>query len=169
MRYYLDTEFHEHGYARIDLISIALVCEDGREYYAVASDGWDPETCSPWLKEHVLPNLGVDEGFESIKAPRHIIASEIREFIGAGKQTPEFWGYFADYDWVLFCQLFGRMIDLPKGWPMYCRDLKQEIDRFGIRREQLPAQSGTEHNALADARWIRSAHEWLLMDGGPST
>lgn len=40
----------------------------------------------------------------------------------------EFYGYFADYDWVVFCWLFGRMIDLPKGFPMYCRDLKQMFD-----------------------------------------
>jgi hypothetical protein len=45
------------------------------------------------------------------------------------QDTPEFYAYYADYDWVLFCSLFGRMIDLPKGFPMYCIDLKQELDR----------------------------------------
>lgn len=40
----------------------------------------------------------------------------------------EFYGYYADYDWVVFCWLFGKMKDLPKGFPMYCIDLKQEID-----------------------------------------
>ncbi len=44
-----------------------------------------------------------------------------------GKE-PEIYGYYADYDWVLLCSLFGRMIDLPKGFPMYCIDLKQIID-----------------------------------------
>lgn len=41
---------------------------------------------------------------------------------------PEFYAYFADYDWVLFCTLFGTMMDLPKGFPQYCRDLKQTLD-----------------------------------------
>lgn len=41
---------------------------------------------------------------------------------------PEFYGYYADYYWVVFCWLFGRMIDLPKGFPMYCIDLKQMLD-----------------------------------------
>jgi len=41
---------------------------------------------------------------------------------------PEFYGYYADYDWVLFCSLFGKMIDLPAGFPMYCIDLKQMLD-----------------------------------------
>ncbi len=40
----------------------------------------------------------------------------------------EFYGYYCDYDWVLFCSLFGKMIELPKGFPMYCRDLKQMFD-----------------------------------------
>lgn len=33
MKYFLDTEFHEDG-KTIDLISIGIVAEDGREYYA---------------------------------------------------------------------------------------------------------------------------------------
>ena len=40
----------------------------------------------------------------------------------------EFYAYYADYDWVVFCWIFGRMIDLPKGFPMYCNDLKQSLD-----------------------------------------
>lgn len=47
-----------------------------------------------------------------------------------GKEVPiKFYGYYADYDWVVFCWLFGKMIDLPKGFPKYCIDLKQELDR----------------------------------------
>ena len=41
---------------------------------------------------------------------------------------PTFYAYYADYDWVVFCKIFGRMIDLPKHFPMYCRDLKQTLD-----------------------------------------
>lgn len=45
-----------------------------------------------------------------------------------GRTKPEFYGYFADYDWVTICWTFGKMINLPKGFPMYCIDLKQELD-----------------------------------------
>jgi len=41
---------------------------------------------------------------------------------------PEFYGYYADYDWVVLSQLYGKMINLPKYFPMYCRDLKQMFD-----------------------------------------
>lgn len=50
---------------------------------------------------------------------------------------PEFYGYFSDYDWVLFCSLFGRMIDLPKGFPYYCIDLKQTMDEKAAALTQI--------------------------------
>ena len=51
------------------------------------------------------------------------------------------------------------MIDLPKGWTMYCRDIKQWADQLGDR--PLPAQKEGQHNALEDARWNKIAWEYL--------
>src|SRR5205814_10714422 len=72
---------------------------------------------------------------------------------------PELWGYYSAYDHVAFCQLFGTMMDLPKGFPMYTRDLKQWCDQLGNPR--LPEQGKGEHNALADARHNRVMYEFL--------
>ncbi|MEO0869841.1 MAG: hypothetical protein AAFY17_15665, partial [Cyanobacteria bacterium J06642_11] len=55
MRYYLDTEFIEDGHT-IDLISIGLVAEDGREYYALNVD-CDWSKANNWVKQHVLGSL----------------------------------------------------------------------------------------------------------------
>jgi hypothetical protein len=48
------------------------------------------------------------------------------------------------------------MIDLPKGFPMYCKDLKQMMDDKGLdenwKRKNCPDPEG-EHNALEDAKW----------------
>lgn len=155
MRWFLDTEFNEFGYARIDLISIALVPEapKGVGFYAVAADGWDEAQSSDWVKENVLPLIvGIP------RLPRATIRDAILRTIGY--ETPEFWGYYADYDWVLFCQLFGRMIDLPQGWPKFCRDVKQwQAQSFPDIK--LPKQRGQEHNALADAMHIRDLHGFL--------
>ncbi len=63
-----------------------------------------------------------------------------------------------DYDWVAFCQIFGTMMDLPKGFPMYCRDLKQWADDLGVG---VPAQDTQEHNALNDARWNLKCYRFL--------
>jgi hypothetical protein len=56
--------------------------------------------------------------------------------------------------------LFGTMMDLPKGWPMYCRDLKQAVDLAG--NPKLPKQTTAEHSALGDAIWTKDAWDWLL-------
>jgi hypothetical protein len=49
-------------------------------------------------------------------------------------KIPEFYAYYADYDWVAFCWLFGKMMDLPNGFPMYCKDL---IQLFHDKTEEL--------------------------------
>ena len=150
-RFWFDTEFYEDG-ERINLISIGIVAEDGREYYAETDHAHQLASVNDWLRANVYPHLS--DG--SACRPRKQIADEIVAFCG---DCPEFWAYYADYDWVVLCQLFGRMIDLPKGWPMYCRDIKQIADQYGVR---LPKQEGAEHNALADARWNKLAFDRLL-------
>lgn len=156
-RWFFDTEFAEDGRV-IDLISIALVSDDGREYYAISRE-FDPLSCNDWVRENVLPLLPTRDSW--LWKTRKEIASEIRELVLHDSFEPEFWAYFADYDWVVLCQLYGRMIDLPTGFPFYCRDLKQRMDTRGISKEMLPVQSGTEHSALEDARWVRKASLWL--------
>lgn len=98
-----------------------------------------------WLIKNVKPHL---VGGNRSK-PRKNIAAEIKEFIG--EDGPEFWGYFADYDWVLFRWLFGRMIDMPKNWPMFCRDVMQLAELTGFPRKHFANHNGKVHNALDDA------------------
>lgn len=173
MKYFFDTEFLEDG-KTIELISIGIVAEDGRELYLVNEEApWSRIVNDKWLRENVVPHLPLDvyphlngRQFVETKADhdRHLwdtrlgIKDQILEFVD---QKPEFWAYYADYDWVVFCQLFGRMIDLPKGFPMYCRDLKQEIDRLGIKdHAALKSLKTNEHHALADARWNKAVYEY---------
>lgn len=177
MKYWLDTEFIEDGHT-IDLISIGIVAEDGREYYAQNHD-CDLRKASDWVKANVLPHLDHPTCAPSVsafacRAPddpeqrggghvwkyRKHIRDDVRTFLNvAAYGKPEFWGYFADYDWVVFCQLFGRMVDLPPAYPRYCRDIKQWCDDLGNPR--LPEQGKGEHHALADARWNRTAWDFL--------
>jgi len=149
MRFWFDTEFYEKG-RTIDLISIGIVAADGRQYYAETRMAKLLCSRSEWLENNVLPHL--------IGPIRDVsvIADEIVDFMG---EKPEIWAYFAAYDWVVLCQLFGTMMDLPKGWPMYCRDVKQLCDMLG--NPDLPIQTGAEHHAIADALWTRDAHHFL--------
>lgn len=157
MRIWFDTEFIEDG-RTIDLISIGMVREDGAELYAEMT-GVDFSLASDWVRANVLPHLdGRPIGMGGPMMSRYQAAERIRSFAGS---DPEFWAYFADYDWVALCQLYGRMIDLPAGWPMYCRDLKQLADEMGVERGDYPADPELEHHALADARWNREVYAWL--------
>lgn len=149
MRFWFDTEFYEDG-KKIELISIGVVSEDGRTYYAETLDSHMVASTTPWLRENVWPHL------RGPHVERKQIASDIVAFMG---EEPEIWAYYADYDWVALCQLHGRMIDLPKGWPMFCRDVKQMAVDLG--NPALPKQESAEHNALADALWTREAYDFL--------
>lgn len=150
MRYWFDTEFIEDG-KTIDLLSIGIVAEDGRELYLEILEA-DWSKASAWVKDNVLTHLGKGPTVGREEAKLRVL-----NFVGA--DIPEFWAYYADYDWVALCQLFGTMMELPKGWPMYCRDVKQLCDYLGNPR--LPLKTSTEHHALADARWTRGAWEFL--------
>lgn len=159
MKYFLDTEFIEAGRRNpVTLISIGIIAEDGRSFYAISSE-FNPDDANDWVKANVLTRLNdmVLATYHLGRVPVAEIAHGVRSFVG--KDKPEFWGYYADYDWVVFCQMFGAMIDLPKGWPMYCRDLKQFADNVG--NPKLPEQGKGEHNALADAKWNKAAYEFL--------
>jgi len=151
MKIWFDTEFIEDG-KTIDLISIGMVREDGKTLYLENHD-CDFSNASEWVKANVMSKLG---GIDGIRF-KHEIGPEIVKFAG---NKPEFWAYYADYDWVVLCQLFGTMMDLPKGWPMYCRDVKQLCDSVG--NPTLKKQNDElAHNALSDAVWTKEAWEYL--------
>lgn len=216
MKYFFDTEFIEGTQNKtflgfnigktkptIDLISIGIVAEDGREYYAISKDfnlkeAWDRiqvtthsnEKPTYWIRENVLKPIfdallakqtyynnrrdihgGVPTNtnfdFNNMKMLLNVygisnkqIAKEIKEFC---KDKPTFYAYYADYDWVVFCWLFGKMNDLPKGFPYYCRDLKQIADHIWETTGKNTSFESPkdEHNALADARWNKDFYDFL--------
>lgn len=204
MKYFIDTEFLEGTQTKrvlgfnarqtkptIDLISIGIVAEDGREYYAISKEfnlkeawnRWQKKLVDYgepyqikleivkeyWLRENVLKPIYEELhrkemgmyykmqeanvvpaipiiGFTYSNLKKLIkkygktnaqIAEEVKEFVynqtpedkynGTDRSRPEFYGYYADYDWVVFCWLFGTMMNLPTGFPMYCNDLKQDL------------------------------------------
>ena len=192
--YYLDCEFLEGTQKEkfpislfrkntpptIDLISIGIVSEDNREYYAISKDfnleeAWNRFDLKPdineggykkvyWIRENVLKpiwkelmkkRLGLfnqisleEELFDSRFTYKNLknlikengktnkqIADEVKTFTTQYSNKPdeiwdkpEFYAHYGSYDWVCFCWLFGKMIDLPNGFPMYAKDLKQILD-----------------------------------------
>lgn len=152
MIFYFDTEFLEDG-RTIEPISIGIVSANGDEYYAEVQEMPHLRIKGhPWLMNNVVPYL---QGGEYIK-PKRKIASEIVDFVGV---YPEFWAYYSAYDWVLLCQLYGTMLELPSFWPMFCRDIKVLADDTGVDLHDLSQDDA--HFALGDARWNRLAHQYI--------
>ena len=207
MKYFLDTEFIE-GFRKplfskrshfVDLISIGIVSETGKQLYLVSNE-YNYKDADNWVKENVILPLYISmvhgdqrnrltvENFHKVLGiSNKEIAEQVAIFCDCfreqlywrtNKET-EFYAYYADYDWVVFCSLFGRMIDLPKGFPMYCIDLKQSLDSYvtqwrneRIKNETKPINFASwetylksvksnpdypkqenEHTALDDAQW----------------
>lgn len=168
--YFYDTEFLDDG-ETIELISIGIVCEDGREYYAVNAD-MDTQRilASDWLVRNVWPHLplkwsgDLDKSADEVK-PKRTIANDVFAFL-MQSGTPRLWAYYGAYDHVALAQLYGPMVNFPKGMPKWTHDLMQLIEPlFGMPK---PKQDGDLHNALADARWNRdlfnAAREWQRDD-----
>lgn len=181
-----DTEFLEDG-RTIELISIGIVCDDRREYYAVNSDmPWDRIKGNDWLLRNVVPQLplkgsgslekylahprsafpkpplsvDLDTGDSQVK-PKWVIANEVRDFITeviTMGDRPSLWANYSAYDHVVLAQLFGPMIQLPDGIPMFTNDLQQLKERLPGSWKP-PGQLSGEHSALEDARYNMRFYE----------
>ena len=200
MKFFIDTEFNEYfkqyklsglpignKIPTIDLISIGIVCENNKTYYALNKecnllDAWNDE----WIRNNVLYSIynnldfniekiasfsyaGMQYIFDTYGYKKTEIASYIKIFVynNSKDSNIEFYGYYSDYDWVVFCWLFGRMIDLPQNFPMFCIDLKQIMEHCKLDNEwkikNCPEPKG-EHNALIDALWNRDLYNKIVIN-----
>jgi hypothetical protein len=147
VRYFYDTEFIEDG-RTIELISIGVVAEDGREYYGVSTE-FDPDRAGRWVRAHVLPKL------PRPASPRWRSRSQIRAdleaFFGVDGDEPiELWAWVGAYDHVVLCQLWGSMPALPRAMPRFTRELRQLWEDRGC--PPMPPRPADTHDALVDAR-----------------
>ena len=142
MRYFLDTEFNGFGGA---LISLALVPEDGQEFYVTLKC---PDPLVPWVERNVVPFLDhVPVGLVSPRVSRREAAGAVSAYL-VGDPEPEL---VADWpeDLTLFCSLLmtapGEMVPVP---PLTFRLVP--LPGFSTA-----ANSAVPHNALHDARALR--------------
>lgn len=180
MKVTYDTEFLEDG-RTIALISIALVREDGSEYYAIVDSmttrgsALEPTLMDRvvdhyWLRKNVVPSLPItfsESGqwfwdmthpdADKVK-PMDQIRQEVLRFL-MGTPALSLWAWYSAYDHVALAQLFGRMIDMPIGIPQRTNDIAQEWERLGY--PLLPEQPSGNHNALEDARFNLVRMVWL--------
>ena len=145
-RYFYDTEFIEDG-TTIDLVSIGVVDETGREFYAVSTE-FDPDRAIPWVRRNVLDKLPppADRAWR----PRQRIREDLLSFLTAPGEEVQLWAWIAAYDHVALCQLWGAMPALPRSVPRFTRELKQHWEDAGC--PPLPPKPAAAHDALVDAR-----------------
>ena len=141
MRIWLDTEFN--GW-RGALISMALVAEDGREWYR--SLGCEQPT--PWVATHVMPVLRARR--TTHERLQTSLCRWLRSFdrLHVIANWPE--------DFAHFCSV---LVTGP-GSRLRCPPLSMEMV------EELEAHSTIPHNALEDARALRTAHLHRLANAG---
>jgi hypothetical protein len=194
---FLDTEFtglHQNT----TLISLALVAETGEEFYAEFTD-YDQSQVDLWIETHVVSHRILDwrqlalqnkllDGKATIYGDKYIvngatiygdkyhIESILREWLTRFTSC-ELWGDVLSYDFVLFCQLFGGALNLPKNVFYIPFDLATVFRVVGINpdvsREDFATAGGwkddlPKHNALHDARVQLECYRILAEAGKQS-
>lgn len=140
MRYFLDTEFNGFGG---ELISLALVGEDGRELYLATHC----EKPVEWVAENVIPIIRC-HGAEPFDIGPNFFGRAIALFLD-GDLEPIIVADWPD-DIRYFCQALivgpGQMVNIPG-------PIQFEVHRV----ESYPTTFGAiQHNALWDARALRA-------------
>lgn len=142
MRYFLDTEFNGFGGA---LLSVALVPDDGEEFYATLAPVGEP---LPWVERNVLPFLDhVPAALRSPRLSRRDAAIELSHYLAVDPEPL----IVADWpeDIAQLCTLLmtgpGEMVPVP---PLTF----QLVPLGGF---STAANSAVPHNALHDARALK--------------
>ncbi|PRX34379.1 uncharacterized protein DUF5051 [Paraburkholderia sp. BL18I3N2] len=152
MRLFVDTEFTD--FIDCDLVSIALVADDGREFYGERSD-YDRASCNEFVRAAVLSQLGQYPGrVFTREALRAALVAWLDQFADKPDRVLCF-----DYggDWELLCELLDGP---PAGWQAH--HVGQLLDPG--RQEEYYREHHGRHHALVDAR----ANRYAMMGNGPS-
>lgn len=125
-----------------------------------------------WLIRNEMQHflLGDPAGWETVEDPDNPGSQ-----IGVPPEIELVADYCA-YDHVALAQLWGTMMDLPEGVPMYTNDFQQTLKVAGVTEDQVKTSVteaggsltalGPDHHALADARRAAVMDWWLSNQMG---
>ena len=181
MKIFFDTEF-TGLHKNTTLISIGLVAEDGKTFYAEFSD-YDECQCDKWIQENVLANLkyanapyseplvNINKNHTNVYGDKNYIRDKLYEWLSPYDNV-ELVSDVCHYDMVLFIDIFGGAFDLPKNVNPACHDINQDIAKYyhmgedgafdksreDILKEHGQYIEGDKHNSLYDAKVIKSIY-----------
>jgi hypothetical protein len=165
MNVFLDSEFSNlPWFPDSKLLSLGLMLENGKTYYACLDD-IDSLELSSFVQQKVLPYLDPPEKRKS----QNIISQEIEALFYKEKDLT-FWAIFptleqlnsfsnneysshelfekyADWDFQLFQRLWKN---LPSKFQLKCKNLTTILEK--LPKKLLP-ENKSAHNALSDAMW----------------
>ncbi|MHA1481933.1 MAG: hypothetical protein ACTSQA_00660 [Candidatus Heimdallarchaeaceae archaeon] len=159
----------------MDLISLGIVCEDGRTFYA-ENACFDECRINDRIKEDILANLKwhadskLKKGFcnaGTLNAGTSNAATEVfgtvdfisNSIVDFTDSNPKFYGYFSNCDWITFCTLRGKITDCLKNWLMHCTNLKHLTngeDEEGFKRPK------DKYDVLINAMWNKNFYTYLI-------
>lgn len=155
---FLDTEF-TGLMSEPNLISIVLVSEDGREFYAELTDTWGIEECDPFVQEQVLPLL--DGG--NVQMTWDELVERLPAWIAAFNRPVQIAtdAVAADWEWI------QKICYAAKCWP---RNLSHQplalpsgVPAFEEARERYHTSGTRRHYAFDDAK--ASHLSWSIFSG----
>lgn len=187
MKIFFDTEF-TGLHKNTTLISIGLVDEDGRTFYAEFL-GYNSNQVDDWIKENVIANLKYSTCIDNWcnKDPEHFecvgYTYYIRKWLDAWLSKYNEVELVSDcchYDMVLFIDIFGSAFDIPKQVNPVCHDINQDIakychisecEAFDYSREKILEFNnikidGDKHNSLYDAKVIKEIYNLYINELG---
>ena len=151
MKLFFDTEF-TGLHKNTTLISVGIVAEDGRKFYAVLND-FDRTQCTQCIKKNVLKgvvedllcipvslieDIGEDgkyRDFWIVSGNKRLVSIHLNRWLNwiGGYDSIQFVSDVCHYDFALLIDLItngGTALDLPGNISPVCHDMNQDIARF---------------------------------------
>lgn len=146
MRLFLDTEFTGLE-PPIKLISLALVSEDDRYFYAELADGWSVSDCSDWVQQNVVSKL---DRMPEMTMLRTEAAARLLAFLSGFSEAAIC--YDSSHDER---QLLGLLGALPAH--VRLENINSQIEQ-AVFDGFFGGQADLKHHALTDARALTYAY-----------
>jgi hypothetical protein len=174
MKIFFDTEF-TGLHQMTTLISIGLVAEDGKSFYAELTD-YDKSQVDEWIEEYVISNLKpLDVTWNTNPNAWEFVGDTKRVAVALSRWLSQFdavemWSDCLAYDWVLFNNLYGHAFSIPENVYYIPFDICTLFKMNGIDpdigREEFAmypkSHEQKKHNALWDAMVIKACYEKLV-------
>lgn len=156
MKLFLDCEFTQLNKST-KLISLALVAENGQEFYVELTDTYLVEDCSDFVIQNVLPQLNLLEHGQTLTEAQGALLAFLSRLEGSLEVCSD----APEWDWDFFCQL----VYVHHRWPLNVISQATNLLRLfrNLEADDIGDMTIPElpHHALLDARLLAGLYREL--------